>query len=228
MVCPTSSRRLVPAAVKRRAALSLRLSLDAEPNGAGSEPCLFAEMNKASSWPIKTRLVHKPIRQRLQEENERVLFCIRQTQTTNFARVHIGGRLRHWPAGGSFARIMWLTARQHIARVVEMHDLLQAGKISIVPVGLHEGRIRPLVYVAQRRHPHSRLVVWRKRDPSLVDRRRLAEQMPVAEKAADAAVDERRPCRIGDIAERVGPTLRIVWKPRIGRGSDIAGGEVGE
>src|SRR5882762_4447824 len=113
--------------------LFLPLALDAERDGAGLEPRLFAEMNKASnSWPIKTRLVHKPIRQRLQEENERVLFCIRQTQTTNFSRVHIGGRLRHWPAGGSFARIMWLTARQHIARVVEMHDLLQAGKISIV------------------------------------------------------------------------------------------------
>src|ERR1700704_219028 len=149
MLCPTSSSRLVPTAVKTRAALSLRLSLDAEPNGAGSEPCLFAEMNKASnSWPIKTRLVHKPIRQRLHEENERVLFCIRQTQTTNFARVHIGGRLLRWPAGRTFARIMGLAARQHIARVVEMHDLLQAGKISIMPVGLHEGRIRPLVHVA--------------------------------------------------------------------------------
>src|SRR5882757_7454636 len=112
MLCPTSSRRLVPTAVKRRAALSLRL-LDAEPNGAGPEPCLFAEMNKASNgWPIKTRLVHKPIRQRLHEENKRVLFCIRQTQTTNFAGVHIGGRLRRWPAGRTFARIMGLAARQ--------------------------------------------------------------------------------------------------------------------
>src|SRR6267154_4271367 len=77
----------------------------------GPEPCLFAEMNKAiNGWPIKTRLVHKPIRQRLHEENERVLFCIRQTQTTNFARVHIGGRLRRWPAGRTFTRIMGLAA----------------------------------------------------------------------------------------------------------------------
>src|SRR5258705_9188285 len=154
MLCPTSNRRLVPIAVKRRAALSLRLSLDAEPNGAGPEPRLFAEMNNASSgWPIKTRLVHKPIRQRLHEENERVLFCIRQTQTSNFARVHIGGRLPRWPAGPTFAPIMGMAARQHIARVVEMHDLLPAGKISIMPVGLHESPIRPLVYVARRRHP---------------------------------------------------------------------------
>src|SRR6267378_4282766 len=39
----------------------LRLSLDADRDGAGLEPRLFAEMNKASNgWPIKTRLVHKP------------------------------------------------------------------------------------------------------------------------------------------------------------------------
>src|SRR3981189_2654768 len=191
MLCPTFSRRLVPIAVKRRAALSLRLSLDAEPNGAGPEPWLFAELNKASNgWPIKTRLVHKPIRQRLHEENERVLVCIRQTQTTNFARVHIGGRLWRWPAGRTFARIMGLAARQHIARVIEMHDLLQAGKISIMPVGLHEGRIRPLVHVAQCRHPHSCLVVRRQLEPSRVDRRGLAEQMSVAEKSTDTPIDE--------------------------------------
>src|SRR6266404_3388998 len=191
MLCPTSSRRLVPTAVKRQAALSLRLSLDAEPNGAWPEPCLFAEMTKASNgWPIKTRLVHKPIRQRLHEENERVLFCIRQTQTTNFARVHIGGRLRRWPAGRTFARIMGLAARQHIACVVEMHDLLQAREITIVPVRLHEGRIRPLVNIAQRRHLNSSLVVWRQLAPSLIHRGGVAELVPVGEKGTDTAIDE--------------------------------------
>jgi len=66
-------------------------------------------MNKASNgWPIKARIVHKPIRQRPHEENERVLFCIRQTQTTNVARVHVGDRLRRWAAGRTFARIMGL------------------------------------------------------------------------------------------------------------------------
>src|SRR5437868_2394238 len=86
-ICANNGRKL-------SRSLVLRLALDAELNGAGLKPRLFAEMNKASNgWPIKTRLVHKPIRQRLHEENERVLFCIRQTQTSNFARVHVGGRL---------------------------------------------------------------------------------------------------------------------------------------
>src|SRR5258705_13910087 len=144
--------------------------------------CRFAEIKKTSNgWPIKTRLVHEPIRQRLHEENERVLFCIRQTQTTNFARVHIGGRLPRPPAGRTFARIMGLAARQHIARVVEMHDMLQAGKIPIMPLGLHEGRIRPPVPAAQCWALYSRLVVRRQLEPSRVDRRRLAEQMSVAE-----------------------------------------------
>src|SRR5216684_7651648 len=86
-----------------------------------------------------------------------------------------GGRLRRWPAGRTFTRIMGLAARQHIARVVEMHDLLQAGKISIMPVGPHEGRIRPFVDVAQCRYLNSRLVVRRQLEPSRIDRRGLAE-----------------------------------------------------
>src|SRR5712671_3122865 len=138
--------------------------------------CAFAGINKAiNGWPTNTRLVHKPIRPRLHEENECVLFCVRQTPTTNFARVHIGGRLRRWPAGRTFTRIMGLAARQHVARVVEMCYLLQAGKISIMPVGPHEGRIRPFVDVAQCRYLNSRLVVRRQLEPSRIDRRGLAE-----------------------------------------------------
>jgi hypothetical protein len=78
-------------------------------DGAGLEPRLCVEMNKASNgWPIKARIVRKPIRQRPHEENERVLLCIRQTQTTNVARVHVGDRLRRRAAGRTFARIMGL------------------------------------------------------------------------------------------------------------------------
>src|SRR5260370_38440988 len=52
--------------------------------------------------------------------------------------------------------------------------------------------------------------------------------MSVGEKIADTAIDECRSLRIGDIAQCVGPIFLIVRKPRIGRGSNIAGGEVGE
>ena len=92
-------------------------------------------------------------------------------------------------------------------------------------IGLHEGRIGPLVHIAQCRYPNSRLIVWRQLEPSLIDRGGLAEQMPLGEKTADAAI-ENDSCRIGDIALCVGPIF--LKKPRIGGGSDVAGGEVGK
>jgi hypothetical protein len=147
---------------------------------------------------------------------------------TNFARVHIGSRLRRRPAGRTFTRIMGLAARQHIARVVEMHDLLQASEISIMPVGLHEGRIGPLVHVAKCRHLNSRLVVRRQLEPSRIDCRRLAEQMSVAEKSTDTPIDEGRTHRISDIPQRVGPIFAIVGKSRVGGNADITGSEVCE
>src|SRR6266481_4693833 len=52
--------------------------------------------------------------------------------------------------------------------------------------------------------------------------------MTVAEKSADAPIDERRSQRIGDIAQCVGPIFAIVRKPRVGGSADIAGGEVSE
>jgi hypothetical protein len=115
---PTSSRRFVPTSVKKRAALVF-CAYRWTQNVTEAEPCRFAEIKKASNgWSTKKRSVHKPIGQRLHEENERVLFCIGQTQMTNFARVHIGGRFRRWLGGRAFARIMGLAARQHIARVL--------------------------------------------------------------------------------------------------------------
>src|SRR6202158_487298 len=52
--------------------------------------------------------------------------------------------------------------------------------------------------------------------------------MSVAEESAVTAIDERRPLRIGDVAQCVGPVLLIVRKPRGGWSTDIAGGEGGE
>ena len=110
---------------------------------------------------------HKPIRQRLHEAHERILLLVRQAQASHPARVHVVGRLRRRPARRTFAGIMGLAARQDVARVVEVHDRLQAREISVVAVGLHEARIGPLVHVAQCRHSNSRLVVWRELEPSL-------------------------------------------------------------
>ena len=94
--------------------------------------CPFAEINKAiNGWPIKRRLVHIPIRQRLHEDNERVLVGVSQPEASDFARVHVIGRLRRGPACRALAGVMGLASRQDVARVVEMHDLLQAREISV-------------------------------------------------------------------------------------------------
>src|SRR5438552_12008275 len=150
-------------------------------------------MTPAAVTPFKTRLLwipgHKPSRQRLHETHKRVLFCVGQAEVTDAARVHVGGRLGCRPACRAFI-VMWLASRQNVACVVEMHDLLQAREISVMSVGLHKGRIGPLVHIAQSRHLNSRLVIWRQLQPSRIHRGGLAEQMPSNEKSADAAVDE--------------------------------------
>src|ERR1700756_2384513 len=109
-----------------------------------------------------------------------------------------------------------------------MHDRLQAREISVVRVSLHEAQVQALVHIAQCRYLESPLIVWRQLQPSLIYRGRLAEQMPFGEKIADAAIDKCRSGRIGDIAQWIGPIFRIVRKPRVRRGSDVAGSEVGE
>src|SRR5260370_7081760 len=109
-----------------------------------------------------------------------------------------------------------------------MHDRLQAREISVVRVSLYEARIGPLVHIAQCRNLRSRLVGWRQLEPSPIYRGGLAEQMPFGEKIADATIDECRSRRIGDIAQCIRPIFRVVRKPRIGWGSNGAGGESGE
>src|SRR5262249_9988451 len=48
------------------------------------------------------------------------------------------------------------------------------------------------------------------------------------EETANAEVDERRTVPMGDISQRIGLILRVIGEPPIGRGSDIAGSEIGE
>src|SRR6267142_647310 len=133
---------------------------------------------------------HESVRQRLHEAHEGILLCVRQAKASNSAPVHVGGRFRRRPARRTFTGIMRLAARQHVARVVEVHDRLQTREVSIMPVGLHERRIGPLVHIAQCRDLNSRLIVWRQLEPSRIHRGGLAEQMSLAEKTADAAIDE--------------------------------------
>src|SRR5262245_46602623 len=104
---------------------------------------------KADSTPAARTLTRREaIRQRLHENHERILLWVREVQPAHSFGVHIGGRLRLRPARNTLARIIWSAARQHVTRVVEMHDGLQAGEVSIVSVRLYESGERPLVDVA--------------------------------------------------------------------------------
>jgi hypothetical protein len=111
-------------------------------------------------------------------------------EVPDLARDHILGRFRCGPAACRFPGVMGPTARQHVARVVEMHDGLQALEISIVPIGLDELRIVPLVDVAQRRHSKSPSILGRQGKPPRIHGRWLTERMAAGEEAADAAVDK--------------------------------------
>ena len=132
---------------------------------------------------------HEPVGQGLHEAHDRILLCVRQAQAPNSARVHVVGRFRRRPTCRTFIDVVGLAARQNVARVVEMHDRLQARKISVVRVSLHEARIGPLVHIAQRRHLKSPLIAWRQLEPSLIYRGRLAEHTPLGEKIADTEID---------------------------------------
>jgi len=61
--------------------------------------------------------------------------------------------------------------RQDVARVVEMHDGLQAFDETVVPVRFDEGRIRVLIYIAERRVPEACLVIACKREPARIHAR---------------------------------------------------------
>jgi hypothetical protein len=99
---------------------------------------------------------------------------VRPRCPTLLVRIHIVGRFRCGPLGRRFAGIIGLAPRQHVARIVEMHDRFEALEVSVVPVVLHKVRTRPLVHVTQRRHLKSRFVVRRQFEPSRIHSRGLS------------------------------------------------------
>ena len=72
---------------------------------------------------------------------------------------------------------MGLAAWKYVARVVEVHDRLQAREIPIVHIGFHKARVGPLVHIAECGNLNSRLVVGRQLDPPLIHVGGLAEEM---------------------------------------------------
>src|SRR6266446_3117325 len=192
--CAEQSVRAVPATDIRKlfpGDASCVCALWAARQSPGRTDLKLAGKWTTAAWPDLLLVDgHEPVGQRLHEADDRILVRVRQAQAPNFARVHVVGRFRRRPACRTFIDVVRLAARQDVARVVEMHDRLQAREISVVPVGLDEAWIGPLVHIAQCRHLKPRLVAWRQLEPSLIYRGGLAEQISLGEKIADAAIDE--------------------------------------
>ena len=93
------------------------------------------------------------------------------------------------PTRDALAVVVPAAARQDVARVVEMHDRLDALEITIVAIGFDEGWIWPLVHIAQRRHLKAPLVRGDERYPARINGGGLAEQLIRAEKASNTRVD---------------------------------------
>src|SRR5260370_38513330 len=65
-------------------------------------------------------------------------------------RVEFSGDFWCGPARPPFTGRAGGAARQRVARVVEVHDLLEALEVAVLRVCLHERGVRPLVDIADR------------------------------------------------------------------------------
>src|SRR5260370_20990820 len=65
-------------------------------------------------------------------------------------RVEFSGDFWCGPARPPFTGRAGGAARQRVARVVEVHDLLEAFEVAVLRVCLHERGVRPLVDIADR------------------------------------------------------------------------------
>src|SRR2546421_13037750 len=99
------------------------------------------------------------------------------------------GGLWGWAARGAHAGVIGAAAPQAVARVVEVHDRLEALEVAIVSVRFDEAWIRSLVHIAQRWHLKSPHVLGCQRAPASINRGGVAKQIVVGEKTADAGVD---------------------------------------
>src|SRR3984893_11135526 len=159
----TSNGTIIRATIRSIPLASCRsdlISIFCHPTAASA--CRLCARNRIAQFPLldpesaRPNLLrvawHKPIRQRLHEAHDGIFLGIRKAETTNALGVQVVGRFRCRPARRALAGIVRLASRQGAARIIEMHDRLEALEITVVTVGLHEGRIRALVHIAQCRN----------------------------------------------------------------------------
>ncbi len=92
---------------------------------------------------------HKSVRQSLHEAHNRIFLRVRKAEPPNSALVHVFGRLGRRPACCAFTDVMGLAAWKYVARVVEVHDRLQALEVTIVHIGFHKAGVGPLVHIPE-------------------------------------------------------------------------------
>src|SRR4029077_19439717 len=172
--------------------------------------------------------LREAVRERLHEAHQRVFFLVRKPESSNELGVHVVGGLGRGPARGALAGVIGAAAPQDVARVVEVHDRLKALKITIVSVGFDEVLIRPLIHIAQSWYPKSPHVLSCQWAPARINCRRLAEQVALGKKTADAGVDISRSGGVSGIASSIGSLLGIVRKHQICGRADIARGKICE
>src|ERR1700730_5433459 len=237
----TSNGTIIRATIRSIPLASCRsdlISIFWDPTAAST--CRLCARNRLAQFPLpdpepaRPSLLrvsrHQPSRRPLHAAHDRTFLGSRKAETPNALGVQVVGRFRCGPARRALAGIVRLASRQGVARIIEVHDRLEALEIAVVTVGLHKSGIRPLVHVAQCRDLISASIVGSELAPSRIYRRRLAQRrLPQRmKKATDASIDERGARFIGDVAERVWLTLCIIRELRVGGSSDIARREIGE
>jgi hypothetical protein len=100
------------------------------------------------SW--RDRLLRVAIGQRLEEGDEVILLLTGEAEIAA-RRIEVLRSLRRRPARDLFPCRTTFAFGEHISRVVEVHDLLQALEIAVVTVSLYEIGSRTLVDVPQGR-----------------------------------------------------------------------------
>ena len=100
--------------------------------------------------------LHEAVAERLHEAYQRIFLFVRKPEPPHELGVHIVDGLWHRPARRTLAGVIGGAAPQDVARVVEVHDRLEALEVTIVSVGFNEAGIGSLVHIAQR---------WRLKSP---------------------------------------------------------------
>src|SRR3979411_2125311 len=109
-----------------------------------------------------------------------------------------------------------------------MHDLLEALEIAVVTIGFDESVIRALVDIAQRRDLELSLEFRRILGPAGIWVGLAAQRMRAGQETTDPRIDKAEAFRIGHVAALVRRALAIERHRAVGRGAEIARGEIGE